>query len=77
MQKWSINPKSDMQTLKVHDNLFKKGSWTKGDTYDYYCWSGVFEQQQQVQQQQLGLKTRSSANKDFDNEIYQPESLSR
>ena len=37
MQKWSINPKSDMQTLKAHEALFKKGNWTKGDIYDY-CW---------------------------------------
>ena len=29
MQKGSINPKSDMQTLKVHAILFKKGYWTK------------------------------------------------
>ena len=67
MQKWSVNPKSDMQTLKVHANLFKKGYWTKGGIYDYYCWFGVFEQQQQ-----LGLKTASSANKGFGNEIYVP-----
>ena len=37
MQKWSINPKSDMQTLKVHKDLFKKGYGTKGDFY-CYCW---------------------------------------
>ena len=29
MQKPSVNPKSDMQTLKVDDILFKKGYWTK------------------------------------------------
>ena len=62
MQKGSINPKSDMQTLKAHDDLFKKGYWTEGGIYDYYCWFGVFEQQHGVQQQQLGLKTTSLAN---------------
>ena len=36
MQKRSANPKSDMQTLKAHANLFKKGYWTKGGIY-YYC----------------------------------------
>ena len=35
--KVSINPKSDMQTLKVHKDLFKKGYGTKGDIYGY-CW---------------------------------------
>ena len=62
MQKWSINPKSDMQTLKVHDDLFKKGYWTKGAIYYYYCWVGAFKQQHSVQPRQLGLKTTSSAN---------------
>ena len=28
---------SDVQTLKAHDDLFKKGYWTKGSIYDYYC----------------------------------------
>ena len=37
MQKWSINPKSDMQTLKAYEDLFKKGYGTKGPIYDY-CW---------------------------------------
>ena len=37
MQKWSINPKSDMQTLKAYEDLFKKGYGTKGNIYDY-CW---------------------------------------
>ena len=63
--------KSGMQTLKVHAILFKKGYWTKEGIYYYYCWFGVFEQQQ-VKQQQLGLKTASSANKGFDSEIYLP-----
>ena len=31
-----VKCKSDMQTLKVHANLFKKGYWTKGGIYDYY-----------------------------------------
>ena len=35
MQKQSANPKSDMQTLKVHAKLFKKGYCTKEDI-DYY-----------------------------------------
>ena len=65
MQKWRVNPKSDMQTLKVHANLFKKGYWTKEGIYDYYYWFRVFEQQQQ-----LGFKTVSLANKGFDSEIY-------
>ena len=34
MQK-CVNPKSDMQTLKVHGILFKKGYGTKGTIYDY------------------------------------------
>ena len=68
MQKWRVNPKSDMQTLKVHDFLFKKGYWTKEDIYDYYCWFGVFKQQQQ----ELGLKTESSTNKGFGSQIYLP-----
>ena len=72
MQKWSVNPKSDMQTLKVHAIIFKKGYWTKEFIDYYYCWFGVFEQRQQVQQQQLGLKTKSSANKGFGSEIYLP-----
>ena len=72
MQKWRVNPKSDMQTLKVHANLFKKGYWTKEDIHYYRCWFRVLEQQQQVQQQQLGLKTTSSANKGFDSEIHLP-----
>ena len=29
--KVSINPESDMQNLKVHKDLFKKGYGTKGD----------------------------------------------
>ena len=37
MQKWSVNPKSDMQTLKVHVILFKKGYWTK-EIIHGYCW---------------------------------------
>ena len=37
MQKWSINPKSDMKTLKAYEYLFKKGYGTKGDIY-YHCW---------------------------------------
>ena len=37
MQKWSENPKSDMQTLKAYEDLFKKGYGTKGDIY-CYCW---------------------------------------
>ena len=37
MQKWSVNPESDMRTLKVRAILFKKGYWTKEDIYDY-CW---------------------------------------
>ena len=61
-----------MQTLKVHAILFKRGYWTKEIIYDYYCSFGVFEQQQQVQQQQLGLKTTSSANMGFGSEIYLP-----
>jgi len=36
MQKWSINPKSDMQTLKAYEDLFKKGYGTKGDIYRYF-----------------------------------------
>ena len=59
-----------MQTLKVHAKLFKKGYWNKEGIYDYYCWFRVFEQQLQVHQQQLGLKTVPSANKGFDSEIY-------
>ena len=51
-----------MQTLKAHNNLFKKGYWTKGDIYYYCCGFGVFEQQHSMQPQQLGLKTTSSAN---------------
>ena len=35
--KVSINPKTDMQTLKLHKYLFKKGYGTKGDIY-CYCW---------------------------------------
>ena len=62
MQKWSVNPKSDMQTLKAHEALFKKGYWTKGGIYYYYCWFGAFEQQHSVQPRQLGLKTTSPAN---------------
>ena len=57
MQKWSENPKSDMQTLKAYDQLFKKGYWTIEGIYYYYCWFGVVEQQQQ-----LWLKKESSAN---------------
>ena len=37
MQKWNINPKSDMQTLKAYEDLFKKGYGTKGQIY-CYCW---------------------------------------
>ena len=37
MQKWSVNPKSDMQTLKVHAILFKKGYLTEENIY-CYCW---------------------------------------
>ena len=37
MQKWRINPKRNMQTLKAYEDLFKKGYGTKGDIY-YYCW---------------------------------------
>ena len=33
-----------MQTLKAHDDLFKKGYWTKGAIYYYYCRFGAFEQ---------------------------------
>ena len=62
MQMRSINPKSDMQTLKAHDDLFKKGYWTKRAIDDYYCWFRVFEKQHYVQQQQLRLKTTSLAN---------------
>ena len=57
MHKWSENPKNDMQTLKAYDHLFKKGYWTKEGIDYYYCWFGVLEQQQQ-----LGLRTESSAN---------------
>ena len=35
MQKQSANPKSDMQTLKVHAKLFKKSYGTKEHIYDY------------------------------------------
>ena len=34
--KVSINPKSDMQTLKAYEDVFKKGYGTKGIIY-YYC----------------------------------------
>ena len=37
MQKWSVNPKSDMQTLQAYEDLFKKGYETKEIIYDY-CW---------------------------------------
>ena len=37
MQKQSVNPKSDMHTLKAYEDLFKKDYGTKGTIYDY-CW---------------------------------------
>ena len=67
MQKWCLNPKSGMQTLKVYAKLFKKGYRTKEDIYGYSCWFRDFERQQQ-----LGKKTKSSANKGFNTEIHLP-----
>ena len=67
MQKCRVNPKNGMQMLKVLAKLFKKGYQTKEDIYGYYCWFRDFERQQQ-----LGKKTRSSAKKGFDSEIFMP-----
>ena len=62
MQKWSINPKSDMQTLKAYEDLFKKGYGLKEVSMIIVDWFGAFEQQHRVQPRQLGLKMASLAS---------------
>ena len=54
MQKWNINPKSDMQTLKVHAKLFKKVIEPKKASMIIIVEVWFLERQQQ----QLGLETK-------------------